>query len=158
MLSLNDTQSILLKAGLIASKVMGESKNSITRLNCYTEGKEDIWTTKNPIIPIDEYVELIFYNIEIEISTMVISVILYERFLRYTRGNWCETASYHILLTSIIIGIKLNEDSIFDYENFAFLVQVPSSTLFQLESEFLKLINWDIYVDLNSFIEFCSLY
>lgn len=154
-----DAQSVFSKAALITNSIVVDSAKHYVRISQYANNEvEDIWISSNPMIPFEDYIELIFENTEIELSTLLISIILFERFVACSERKWSKPALYHIILTSIYISIKLNEDSVFDFKSFSFLVQVPCNTLSRLESEFLRMIDWKVFVDVNAFNKFCALF
>lgn len=153
-----DQNLLFSKAALIASNVLGSKSRVLEdRSQCSLDQEiSDIWISHNPFIPIEDYIELIFLNTEIEESTLVIAIILFERFITNSKLKLSWKASYHIILTSIIVAIKLNEDSVYDFRSFSMMVQVPYETISQLESEFLATIDWKIHVNLETYRLYCA--
>ena len=152
-----DAQAVFLKAALITNSIVVDSANRFARISNYDYNEvEDIWLTNNPMIPIEDYIELIYENTDIEMSTLIVSLILFDRFICCSKRNWSNAAFYHIILTSVYIAIKLNEDSLFDIESFSFLVQVPCRTLSSLENEFLRIVDWKVFVNEMEFNTVCD--
>lgn len=90
---------------------------------------------------------------EIEDSTVIISLIIFERFLIRTSAIWKPNLIYYFM-TSLLIALKLNQDEIYDLESYAKIVQIHSSTLCYIELEILSILDWKVNVTLSSFRRF----
>ena len=53
---------------------------------------------------------------------------------------------HRILISSILVAIKYNEDQIYDNVYFSKVAGVPVSELNYLERKFLEIINYDLFV------------
>ena len=99
---------------------------------------------RNFIIRLAKYVK-------IHDSTMIITLIYIDRMCNSNNITITYNNVFQLVLTSLLIAIKYNEDKNFSFKYYATLGGVTASELKILEKKFLYLINYNLYVDQRSF-------
>ena len=85
-----------------------------------------------------------------EFNTIIYSLILIDKL--YFKGIIInEFNIYKLLYISIIISIKMNQDKIYNNKYYAKILGVEPKELLILETNFLILLNFDIYISNDSF-------
>ena len=108
---------------------------------------------KKPKIKIKDYIKRIIQYTGIENSSLIIALIYLDRICL----NDILITEYNIhrfLLMSLIISIKYNEDLIFDNKYYSEVAGVSIKEFNSLESEFLTIINFDLYIPDEEFCKY----
>lgn len=105
---------------------------------------------KKPSITIPEYLNRIIEYTEIEPSTLVLSLIYIERLCK-EKIFLSEYNIHRILLLSIIMAYKYNEDCKCNKAYLSKIGGITESEISQLEHEFFDLINYDFFVGTEEF-------
>ena len=100
-----------------------------------------------PPISIKDYLFRIQSFSEVEDSTLIVSLIYIDKI--------CDTASiilseynvHRILFMSILMALKYNEDMFYDNKYYSKIAGVPLKELKKMEYEYIKLVNFDLYVN-----------
>ncbi|MBR4814506.1 MAG: hypothetical protein IKZ67_03495 [Paludibacteraceae bacterium] len=96
------------------------------------------------------------YLSEAEDNTLIISLIFLDKI--------CDTASiilteynvHRLLFISILIAIKYNEDLVFELDYYSKIAGMTKKEINKLEYEFLKLINFEVFVHKKIFEKYKS--
>ena len=99
-----------------------------------------------PEITIDDYLARISFYSKAEDSTFIIALIYIDRICANSSIMITEYNVHRILFTSILIGIKYNEDQYFDNNYYGQIAGVPMKELCYLESELLRVIEFNLYI------------
>ena len=99
---------------------------------------------RNFIIKLAKYVK-------IHDSTMILTLIYIDRMCKYSKTTIIYNNIFQLVLTSLLIAIKYNEEKNFSFKYFASLGGITASELKILEKKFLYLINYNLYVDQKLF-------
>lgn len=99
-----------------------------------------------PNISIFDYLVRIQKYSGIENSTMIIALIYIDRICSKKHMVLTKYNVHRILFTSILISAKYNEDHIYDNLYYSKVAGVPVSELNSLESKFLEVINYELFV------------
>ena len=103
-----------------------------------------------PEIKLSEFVSKIIELTKCEFNTIIYSLILIDKL--YFKGIIInEFNIYKLLYISIIISIKMNQDKIYNNKYYAKILGVEPKELLILETNFLILLNFDIYISNDSF-------
>jgi len=103
-----------------------------------------------PEIKLSEFVLKIIELTKCEFNTIIYSLILIDKL--YFKGIIInEFNIYKLLYISIIISIKMNQDIIYNNKYYAKILGVEPKELLILETNFLILLNFDIYISNDSF-------
>ena len=108
---------------------------------------DSIFVCKNiPDISIENYLNRVQKYTKLEDSTLIIALIYTDRVLGNKNIKLSKHNIFKILLTAILIAIKYNEDEIYDNYYFAQIFGVKITELNKLESEFLDLIGFELFI------------
>ena len=144
--------------GFIISKVINALLNKNRKLKMYKQKIKDqskmIFSSKKiPKISISEYIQRIIEYTEIENSSLIMSLIYLDRICK--KDIMITEHNIHLfLLMSLIISIKINEDLIYDNNYYSKVAGISIKEFNQLESEFLKLINFKLYISEEEFLKY----
>ncbi len=106
-----------------------------------------IFTAKKiPNISIEDYLKRIQMYSNMEKSTLIISLIYIDRFCNKAKITLTHYNIHRILFSSILIGIKFNEDNFYDNKYYAQIAGVKVKELKILEYHFIKLLNCELFV------------
>ena len=101
----------------------------------------------NPNISLKNYLSRILKYTKPQPSTIIISLILIDKFCETSKINLNKKNIHKIFLTSIIVAIKYNEDEYFTNNYYAKVGGILQKELFNLEYMFLTLLNFNIFID-----------
>ena len=104
-----------------------------------------------PSISIQDYLYRIHFYSEVEDNTLILALIYIDKLCDISSIILSEYNIYKILFTSIVIAIKYNEDLFYDNKYYARIAGVTLKELKKMESEFLRLIKFELYVNKNIF-------
>ena len=109
-----------------------------------------------PLISIDAYLERIFSYSKCEESSLVSSLIYLDRIS--SDGNVLLTPYniHRILFTSVLVAIKYNEDRIYKMKYYASIAGVSEKELRILESVFLSLVRFNLYINEKEYEEYSN--
>ena len=109
-----------------------------------------------PPISIDAYLERIFSYSKCEESSLVSSLIYLDRIS--SDGNVLLTPYniHRILFTSVLVAIKYNEDRIHKMKYYASIAGVSEKELRILESVFLSLVRFNLYINEKEYEEYSN--
>ena len=111
-------------------------------------------TTKVPQISIYDYLLRIKTYSQLEDTTLIISLILIDRFVQQSNISLNYNNIHRILFTAVLLSIKYNEDNIFTNNYYAEIAGVSVKELFNLENDFLSLVNFNLYIDPTLFAQY----
>ena len=109
-----------------------------------------------PIIPeisINDYINRIVKNTNMNISTLINSIIYIDNYCERNKYILCWHNIHLILLTSCLLSFKFNEDNPLNMEFYAKIGGIPLQTLNHLEYLFYLNLHFSLYIkeDLYSF-------
>ena len=99
-----------------------------------------------PSISIKDYLIRIQTYSNIERSTLIISLIYIDRFCNKAKVTLTHYNIHRILFSSILMGVKFNEDNFYDNKYYAQIAGVKVKELKILEYHFIKLLNCELFV------------
>ena len=142
------------KISNLINDLLLNNKNLIIYIQKNREQSKMIFNCKKkPKIEIKDYIKRIIQYTGIESSSLIISLIYLDRICL----NDILITEYNIhrfLLMSLIISIKYNEDLIFDNKYYSEVAGVSIKEFNSLESEFLTIINFDLYIPDEEFFKY----
>ena len=112
--------------------------------------KKSIFFSENANIPNISIYNFIFYiysYLNLEFSSIVLSLISINRLLERSKDQLSINNFYKLFITSCLLNSKLNEDSSYDYEFYALAGKIDKNELIFLEQEFLKIIDYKLFVN-----------
>ena len=147
------TQNLTMLAFQNESKyfeIMKHSKLSIHRKFTlkYNRKHSFIATLEN----IQDYLLFLFENLQLELSTFILALIYIDR----NPLELCLTRkTFHLLLfVAFVVALKINEDRIMSHKVMCSLIDIPMTLLRNLDSNFLEAIDYNLYVDEETYKEY----
>ena len=124
--------------------------NKNKKLNVYYEKlnqqKNSIFNLNEPSVTIQRYLHRIFKYTFIEKSSLIISLIYLDRICK--QKIFLTNYNIHkLLIISILLAIKYNEDSIFENKFYAKVFGINLNELNELEYEFINLIDFQFFIN-----------
>lgn len=107
-----------------------------------------------PQIPIDIYLNRIISYTQIELNTIINSLIYIDRFCTKTNTQLTFLNIHKLLICGILISIKYNEDIIFQMDYYANIFGVSLYELRKLERAFVMDMEFDFYVGEEQFKQY----
>ena len=148
----NDNNILLDNISSILESLIEENKN----LQNYKEKmklqkKLIFYSREVPSISIKDYLYRINNFSEAEDNTFILALIYIDKICEIASIILSEHNIHRILFISILVAIKYNEDIYFDNKYYSKIAGVLSKELKKMESEYLKLIKFELYVNKNVF-------
>ena len=128
-------------ADILFSIILKEKKTKSKR-----NKKSPFYHEHIPKISIFDYLLRIQKYSEIENSTLIFALIYLDRILVKKEIKLSKYNIHRLLFTSILISMKINEDCINKNLYYSKIAGVPVKELITLENEFLKIIDFELFV------------
>jgi hypothetical protein len=125
------------------SSVKSEVINYQKQLTFYSKKKANI--------NIADYMERLIRYTRCEEASLITSLIYIDRICEETPLVLTESNIFRVVLASLITAIKYNEDEIYSNNFYAKVGGIPRDELDRIEYEFLKLINYSLYIKSDTF-------
>jgi len=122
-------------------------KNESESRNLNLNIQKPFTTKATPDISIKDYLERLTKFTKMEESTLILTLIYIDRIGNYTNFQLTYKNIYKLILASVFVAIKFNEDSHYSIDTYAKIGRVSRSELAYLEFHFLIIINFDLNVD-----------
>ena len=114
-----------------------------------------IFTSKKiPSISIGDYLNRLYKYTKCDASTLIISLIYIERLLNKSKIILNETNIHRIVVASVLVSIKVNEDQKAKKKFYAIIAGMDKFELNILEREFIYEINFDLFVLPNEYFHY----
>ena len=107
--------------------------------------------SSNTMISIKDYLIRIQTYSGIEKSTMILSLIYIDRICEIAKLTLTYYNIHRILFASVLTAIKYNEDNFYDNKFYSEIAGVKLKELKLIELNFLDLINFQVFVDDETF-------
>lgn len=130
------------------------TQNKTNNNNNIQRHNNSFHSTKVPQISIYDYLLRIKTYSQLEDTTLIISLILIDRFVQQSNIQLSYNNIHRILFTAVLISIKYNEDNIFTNNYYAEIAGVSVKELFTLENDFLSLVNFNLYIEPTLFAQY----
>jgi hypothetical protein len=104
-------------------------------------------TEKIPAISIYNYIFFIYSYLNLEFSSIVLSLTSINRLLERTKDNLSKNNFYKLFITSCLLNSKLNEDPVYDYDFYANASKIDKNELIFLEKEYFEMIDYKLFVN-----------
>jgi hypothetical protein len=109
-----------------------------------------------PQISMIQYIERLVFNMELDKSTIICSLIYIDRYCNYTKHKLNSYTIHRLILTSMLLALKYNEDLIYHNSYYAVVGGVSLEELNALESDFLKKVEYRLYIEKADFSKYKS--
>ena len=149
-------ENSLIKEG---RKIIQKISDLLTGICDETKNEQDLFYkplkcfySKNiPLISIKDYLEHIYKYTKINSSTIILILIYIDRICNIHKCKMCYYNIHKLILGSVMIAIKYNEDEIYSQKFYAKIGGVTLAEICNLEYNFLSLINYNLFVNDNLF-------
>lgn len=139
----------------LVTKICKVLKIIAAKAEDYPKSRSDKFETKEvPSISISKYLERIIKYSKIEKSTLITALIYIDRFCLTGRVVLEQHNMHKILFISIYESIKYNEDNHYKIDYYAAVGGMEIEEVISLEYEFLKMIQFRLFVDEEQFSKF----
>ena len=138
---------------ILEELLIQNSKLSYYKKKIYEQSKMVFSSHKKPKISILDYINRIIKYTYVEKSSLIVSLIYLDRICQ----NDILITDYNIhrlLLISIIMSIKINEDQIFNNNYYAEVGGVSIKEFNSIESDFVNYINYYLFVTEEEFFKY----
>ena len=102
---------------------------------------------KIPDISIYNFIYYIYSYLNLEFSSIVLSLISINRLLERTKDQLSKNNFYKLFITSCFLNSKLNEEPFYDYEFYALAGKIDKNELIFLEKEYFEMIDYKLFVN-----------
>ena len=156
-ISIEPNETLIENISSIIESLIEENKNLLDYKEKLKIQKKSVFNKDElPHISIKNYLHRIQTFSEAEDNTLIISLIFLDKI--------CDTASiilteynvHRLLFISILIAIKYNEDLVFELDYYSKIAGMTKKEINKLEYEFLKLINFEVFVHKKIFEKYKS--
>lgn len=156
----NSSKEVDLKNQIINS--ISLNLNELIKRNKSQKIKQDIFYLGFiPPITLQNYINHLMQQTNMEISTLIISIIYIDRFCSKNKYHLNKNNIFRILLSSCLLSLKFNEDKIIKFKDYSEIAAVSIEDLKNLEfSMYLKLhfsltVKYELY---KSYYDYFSSY
>lgn len=120
------------------------SKDESPVIDCF-------YAKKIPSMSMEDYLNRIVKYSELQDSTLIISTLYIIK--ACDRNNYILNFNniHRILLTSVIVAIKYNEDDFYKNTQYSKIGGIPLNELNKLEYEFCSLLDFNLHIDLETY-------
>ena len=98
-------------------------------------------------ISIYNYILYIYAYLNLEFSSIVLTLISINRLLERTKDQLSKNNFYKLFITSCLLNSKLNEDPSYDYEVYARVGKIDKNELIFLEKEYFQMLDYKLFVN-----------
>jgi hypothetical protein len=109
---------------------------------------------KLPKISLKDYISRLVKHIKPEISSFYLSFIYLDRFSEMTGIKLKNENIHRLYFIALVLAVKYNEDLVFSNELFAGIGGLPLKELNKMESEFLSLTEFTVFVQEDVYNEY----
>lgn len=114
------------------------------------KSKRTIFYCENSQIPeicVFSYIYYIYSSLNLDFSTILLTLISIQRLLLRTKDELSKNNFYKLFITSCLLNSKHNEDCSYNCEIYAKIGNIDINELINLEREFFKKIDYKLYVN-----------
>ena len=98
-------------------------------------------------ISIYNYIYFIYTYLNLELSSIILTLISINRFLEINKDHLSKNNFYKLFITSCFLNSKINEEPSFNYDFYAKAGRIDKDELIFLENEYFKMIDYKLFVN-----------
>lgn len=102
---------------------------------------------KIPDISINNFIYYIYSYLNLEFSSIILTLISINRFLDRTKDHLSENNFYKLFITSCLLNSKQNEETSYDYNLYASAGRIDKNELIFLEREYFEMLDYKLFVN-----------
>jgi len=140
-----------------SSSSLNKKSSKITNSQTTTQNvfTQNIFFTKRPpSITLESYLERIIKYTRIEDSTLILALIYLDRLCESQKFKMNTHNIHRLLLTSVVIAIKYNEDDYYSNTFYAKVGGIKMEEMNSLEVEYLRLLKYTLFVDADLYSKY----
>ena len=150
--STNDSDSIDYVKKEMLKSIAGLLQEIIDEQGDKRDSKKTIFTAKSiPGITIENYLDRIIKYTKLETSTLILTLINIDKICEINSLQITKFNVHRLLLSSVLISIKFNEDDFYSNSYYARVGGVSLQEINNLEDEFLRMIKFCLWTEINLF-------
>lgn len=134
-----------LKELIDENEIQGRNKYSI---------RDFFYLPKIPSISLNEYIHRLVDLTNMEISSLILSIIYIDKFCDNFNYILNMFNIYKIILVTCLISIKYNEDNYFDTKKYSEIAGISVDELNKLEERMFVLLDYNLYVESNFYQQY----
>lgn len=155
----NINESFLKKFNLTLETVIEENKKLLNYEDILNKQKNMSFTSKYiPSIKLIKYLERILHYTEAEESTFIIALIYIDRIGKISNVILTPFNVHKLIFVSILLAIKYNEDTIYNFNYYSLISGISIIELQQLEIDFVILLKFKLYINKIEFSNYKFLF
>ena len=139
----NAEHGIIEKVSELLQDICDENKNDT---NIFYKPLECFYSRRIPLVSIQEYIEYIYKYTKINSSTIILMLIYIDRICNMNKFKISYYNIQKLILASMILAIKYNEDSYYNNEYYAKVGGVTVEELNNLEYKSFELLNFNLFI------------
>ena len=140
----NDELSLIESISSLLDEIIKRNKNKKLKSNKTVFYTED---SKVPNISICSFIFYIYSYLNLDFSTILLSLITVQRLLNSTKDKLSKNNFYKLFITSCLLNSKHNEDHSYSCKFYAIVGKISIHELLILEKEFCKMIDYKLYIN-----------
>ena len=140
----NGELSLIESISSLLDEIVKRNKNKKLKSNKTVFYTED---SKVPDISICSFILYIYSYLNLNFSTILLSLISVQRLLNLTKDKLSKNNFYKLFITSCLLNSKHNEDHSYSCKFYAIVGKISINELIILEKEFCKMIDYRLYVN-----------
>ena len=152
--SLKSNTVLIDNINTILNSLIEENKNLKNYKEKILHQKKLVFNSPYTLITLKDYLYRIKSLTEVEDNTLILSLIYIDKICENASIILSEFNIHKIVFSSILIAIKFNEDLYYDNKFYAQVAGVSPKELKKMESEFLRLIKFDLYINRKIFCKY----
>jgi hypothetical protein len=152
----SNNEMLVISISLILENIIQQNKKMKNYKKIIKSQKQfSFFDDEKPDISIKDYLNRINCYCKPEESTFIISLIIIDRLCCESKIILNDFNIHRILFSSVLISIKFNEDKSFDHKYYSSVAGISMLELKVLEMDFLKLINYNVFISKEIFEKYC---
>ena len=140
---IKDEKKVLDKISDLLTGICDENNK---KSNLFYKPLKCFYSTNIPLISVKDYLNHIYKYTKINSSTIVLILIYIDRICNIYKCKLSYYIIHKLILGSIMLAIKYNEDEYYSPKFYAKIGGVSLSEILNLEYNFISLINFDLFV------------
>ena len=133
----------------VLNEIIQENKHNTSFIK-----KDFFFSRRIPSISLEEYIKRIVSYSNIEISTLISSVIYIDRLCEANNYILCNNNIHRIVLCSILASTKMNEDNHGNNGYFSRIGGIGNGEMNALEYAFYSYLNYELYIQPENYAKY----
>lgn len=128
-----------------------KAKKSRYRKTLKEQQKSIFSLEEEPEIKLEEYIERLKTLMELEESTVILSLMYIDRFTSNSNIVLTHLNIHNLIFTAILVAVKYNQDNVYSFDYYSEVSGIPCKEIVELEYLFLTGIDFRLYYEKNEY-------